>query len=149
MTDFYPFLDPQLVRQNFAEIPIASEFAYDIDTAQFKNRNGKNYLVYKNEALKIKLWKLFMTEMYTWVVFPWTYGHELKSLIGKAYTQGYVNSEAERFVKEAIFNNLGDYVKELENLQVNFDNGVLFISFKAITIYGEFEQSLNMRGGEI
>ena len=91
MTDFYPFIDPQLVKENFIEPPIASEYAYDMDTARFKYKNGRMYLVYKNEALKIKIWKLFMTELYKWVVFHWTYGHELETLIGKAYTQGHVN----------------------------------------------------------
>lgn len=137
MADFYPFIDPQLVKENFIEPPIASEYAYDMDTARFKYKNGRMYLVYKNEALKIKIWKLFMTELYKWVVFPWTYGHELETLIGQAYTQGYVNSEAERFVKEAIERALSDYIIRLEEFKVNFEDGVLYINFKAITIYGQ------------
>lgn len=138
MAELYPFTDPQLFNNN-NEIPIADEYAYDIETAQFKYRDGKMYKVYKNEAIKIKLWKLFMTEKFLWVVFPWAYGHELESLIGKSYTQGYINSEATRFVKEAVFDNLSDYVTDLENIEVKFDDGLLTISFKAITIYGTEE----------
>lgn len=147
MAEFYPFTDPQLVKEVIKEVPLASEYAYDMDTAQFKYKNGKMYLVYKNEALKIKIWKLFMSEMYKWVVFPWSYGHELETLIGQAYTQGYVNSEAERFIKEAIFTNLGDYIKELESVKVNFDEGVLYVSFLAVTIYGKLEiDKFRLRG---
>lgn len=138
MDNIYPFTDPQLMEID-TEIPVAEEYAYDMDTAQFKYKNGKMYKVYENEALKIKLWKLFMSEMYRWVVFPWSYGHELETLIGKSYTQGYINSEAERFVKEAVFNNLGDYIKYLENIKVSFDDGLLTIAFSAISIYSKFE----------
>lgn len=145
MVEFYPFTDPQLLPDNINEIPMAEEYAYDMDTAQFKYRNGKMYKVYENEALKIKLWKLFMTEKFKWVVFPWVYGHELETLIGKSYTQGYINSEATRYVKEAIFDNLGDYITDLDNMQIKFDDGLLTISFKAITIYGEVEVNIPAR----
>lgn len=142
----YPFLDfPDISEQK--EIPVASEYDYDIDKAQFKFINGKMRKVYKNEALKIKIWKLFMTEKYREVVFPWTYGHELLTLIGKSYTQGYINSEAERYIKEAIFKNLGDYVTELENMQIYFSDGTLFADFTAVTIYGRF-QIFGLKVGE-
>lgn len=136
--EFYPFMDSQLVTENNNEIPTASEYDYDMDTGQFKyNDKGKMYLVFENEALKIKLWKLFMTEKYRWVVFPWSYGHELETLIGKAYTQGYINSEAERFIKEAIEKALDRYIRRLENFKVIFEDGKLYVYFKAVTIYGE------------
>ncbi|MET3616723.1 hypothetical protein ABID14_000343 [Peptoniphilus olsenii] len=137
MADFYPFIDPHLVGENLKEPPLACEYAYDMDTANFKYKDGKMYKVYKNDALKIKIWKLFMSERYRWVVFPWSYGHELETLIGQAYTQGYVNSEAERYCKEAIERALEDYIIRLEEFKVNFDEGILYISFKAITIYGQ------------
>lgn len=135
--NLYPFID--YVTPLKKEIPIASEYAYDFETFNFKvDDEGKNYLVYKNDALKIKIWKLFMSERYKEVVFPWDYGHELLSLIGKAYTEGYINSEAERFIKEAIFKNLGTYIKRLDDIKIFFEEGVLYCDFKAVTIYGEF-----------
>lgn len=139
MAEFYPFLDPQLVKEKLNKVPLADEYAYDMDTAQFKLRNGRMYKVYENEALKIKLWKLFMTERYRWVVFPWEYGQELETLIGKAYTQGYINSEAERYIKEAVERALGAYIKRLDNFSISFEEGTLTVFFEAITIYGKID----------
>lgn len=148
MAEVYnPFIDYPLRGQAKAEPPLASEYAYDMDTASFKTKDGKTYLVFGNEALKIKLWKLFMTEIYRWVVFPWDYGHELETLIGKAYTQGYVNSEAERYIKEAIERALSDYILRLDDLAVSFEEGVLYVDFKAVTIYGNLSMDrLKIRG---
>lgn len=135
MANIYPFIDPDLVGSPRTP-PRASEYAYDIDTASFKFRDGKQYLVYDNDALKIKIWKLFMTERYRWLVFDWDYGHELETLVGKAYTQGYINSEAERYCREALGRALNDYIRRLDDFSVKFDDGVLYISFIAVTIYG-------------
>lgn len=135
MNTFYPFTDPQLVK-NIGNIPLAMEYDYDMDTAQFKMDKGKMSMVYENQALKIKIWKLFMSERYRWVVFPWSYGHELETLIGKSYTQGYINSEAERYIKEAVFKALSDYILSLDDISISFDDGVLYVGFNANTIYG-------------
>lgn len=138
--DYYPFLDPQEIDENRRRnTPRAKEYAYDIDTGQFKLKNNKMYFVYENEAIKVWIWKLFMTEKFRWVVFPWAYGHKLETLIGQAYTPGYVNSEAERFIREAIDAALSDYIIRLDDIQIHFEDGVLYVSLKAITIYGELE----------
>lgn len=117
-----------------------AEYAYDFDRANFKrDKEGSTYLVYDKEALKIKIWKLFMTERYRYLVFDWDYGHELLTLIGKSYTPGYINSEAERFIKEAIFKNLGTYVKRLDDINIFFEEGTLYCDFTVVSIYGETE----------
>lgn len=141
MASFYPFTDPQKVRpEDVKEIPIAEEYDYDMSSARFRRDGGGHvYKVYGNPAIKIKLWKLFMSERYRWVVFPWSYGHELETLIGKAYTQGYINSEAERYTREAIDRALGDYIESLSDIKIDFDDGRLTISFVAKTIYGTLE----------
>ena len=114
-----------------AQEPIRlAEYAYDFDKANFKR---------DKEALKIKIWKLFMTERYRYLVFDWDYGHELLTLIGKSYTPGYINSEAERFIKEAIFKNLGTYVKRLDDINIFFEEGTLYCDFTVVSIYGETE----------
>lgn len=141
MAEFYPFIDPQKVRpEDVKSLPIAEEYDYDMSSARFKrDDSGHVYKVFGNDAIKIKLWKLFMSERYRWVVFPWSYGHELDTLIGKAYTQGYINAEAERYTREAVDRALGDYVKNLSDLKIAFKDGLLTISFVAKTIYGTLE----------
>ncbi|HOA81782.1 MAG TPA: DUF2634 domain-containing protein, partial [Defluviitaleaceae bacterium] len=119
--------------------PMAREWAWDFEKMDFKLKDGKMYQVEGKEAVKIWLWKLFMTARYRQVIFDWDYGHELENLIGQGYTQGYLNSEAERYVREAIEYNLKDYVTDVRNVNVSFDEGTLTIEFTAITPYGEVE----------
>lgn len=139
MDSIFPFIDPQEVEIIDNEVPMAKEYAWDIKELEFKFRDGKMYLVEGIEALKIWIWKLFKTTRYREVIFDWDYASELENLIGKGYTQGYLNSEAERYVREAIEYNLKDYVTDVRDVIVTFDEGTLTIEFTAITIYGEVE----------
>ena len=139
MTEIYPFMDPQELEEVQTGPPPCTEFAYDFPTRQFLSKNGKNYLVKDKEALKIKIWKLFMTARLRHAIFPNLYGNDLETLIGKAYTTGYINSEAERFVREAVKLNLSPWVKRIEDLSVNFNEGTLEINFRVVSIWGVFD----------
>ncbi len=139
MDSIFPFIDPQEIEVQPSELPIAKEWAWDFEKMDFKLKDGKMYQVEGKEAVKIWLWKLFMTLRYRYLIFDWDYGHELEGLIGQGYTQGYLNSEAERYVREAIEYNLKDYVTDVRNVNVSFDEGTLTIEFTAITPYGEVE----------
>ena len=139
MDSIFPFIDPQEMEIEETEPPMAREWAWDFEKMDFKIKDGKMYQVEGKEAVKIWLWKLFMTPRYRYLIFDWDYGHELEGLIGQGYTQGYLNSEAERYVREAIEYNLKDYVTDVRNVNVSFDEGTLTIEFTAITPYGEVE----------
>lgn len=138
----YPFMNPKGIQVIKSKIPLATEYAFDFETQQFKKKDGKMYLVEKNEAIKIWLWKLFMTTT-RYNIFPNFYKNDLETLVGKGYTSGFINSEAKRMFTDAINRNLKDYVSEIEKLEVGFDDGTLLISSKIRTIYGS--TSLNNR----
>lgn len=139
MDSIFPFIDPQEIEIENTELPMAREWAWDLEELDFKLNNGKMYLVEGAKAIKIWIWKLFMTARYREVIFDWDYGSELENLIGQGYTQGYLNSEAERYVREALEYNLKDYVTDVRDVKVTFDEGTLTIEFTAITPYGEVE----------
>lgn len=139
MDSIFPFVDPQEVETEEAELSMAVEYDWDFEKLEFKFRDGKMYLVEGVDAVRIWIWKLFMTTRYREVIFNWDYGSDLENLIGQGYTQGYLNSEAERYVREAIEYNLSDYVTGVRDVVVTFDEGTLTIEFTAITIYGEVE----------
>lgn len=137
--NIFPFMDPEEVTEEINEIPIAQEWAWDFDEEEFKTKNGRMYLVEGKEAVKIWLWKLFKTIRFRELIYNWDYGHELDELIGLGFTEGYLNSEAERYVREAIEYNLIDYVTDIEDFEVDFKGSKLSIKFRAITIYGGLE----------
>lgn len=141
--NIFPFVEvPPEIEETIEEeneLPMAREYAWDFEEMDFKYKNGKMYFVEGNEAVEIWLWKLFKTSRFRELIFSWDYGHELEELVGKGYTPGFLNSEAERYVREAIEYNLSDYVIDVENMDVAFTDSTLSISATAITPYGEVE----------
>ena len=142
--NIFPFMDPEEVTEVINETPMALEWAWDFEEEEFRTRNGRMYLVEGKEAVKIWLWKIFKTIRFRELIYNWDYGHELDELIGLGFTEGYLNSEAERYVREAIEYNLIDYVTDIEDFEVDFKGSKLSIKFRAITIYGGLEVRTNV-----
>lgn len=145
MSDFSAFINRTIKdkEEGLKSLPMAEEFAWDYDKQEFKFQNGKFFKVREKEAIKIWLWKLFQTPRFRYRVYNGDYGEELRTLIGRGYTQGLVYSESKRYVEEAIRYNLAGYVTHVKNFEVKFNDGVLTVRFRAITPYGDF----NWEGG--
>jgi hypothetical protein len=139
----FPFIDPPAAEEPAAaELPVAREWAWDVDKCEFKTRNGRIYIVEGKEAVKIWIWKIFQTSRYRHLIYSWDYGHELEPLVGKRYSNAVIQSEAERLVKEAIWPTLEDYVTDIRNLAVSAEKDILCTDFTAVTPYGEVEISV-------
>lgn len=140
MEAIFPFIeiDEEMEPQE-EELRLAREYAWDFERMDFKYKNGKMYFVEGNEAIKIWLWKLFKTNRFRELIYSWDYGHELEDLIGQGFTEGYLNSEAERYVREAIEYNIGEYATDIQNMEVGFKGDKLTVEFKVITPYGEVD----------
>lgn len=139
----FPFIDPQVAAPPVAaELPMAKEWAWDFEKGDFLLKDGKFQIVKGKEAVKIWLWKIFQTPRYRYLIYSWGYGHELEGLVGKMYTPGLMQAEAERLVKEAIWPTLDGYVTDIRNLTIGFTDDVLSIEFTAVTPYGEVEVSV-------
>lgn len=141
MVEIFPFIEAteEETEEIEEELPLAKEYAWNFDKEDFRYKNGKMYFVEGNEAIKVWLWKLLKTERFRDLIFTWDYGSEIHELIGQGYTQGLTNSEAERYVREAIEYNLSDYVTDISDFEVDFNDRLLSISFIATTPYGEVE----------
>lgn len=139
--EIFPFIDVPETEETPEELPLAKEYAWDFDKLDFRYRNGKMFFVEGTEAVKIWLWKLFNTERFREMIFSWDYGSEVHELIGQGYSKALTNSEAERYVREAIDYNLSDYVTGISDFSVNYNDSDrrLLISFTAETPYGEVE----------
>lgn len=141
MVTIFPFIEAteEEVEELEVELPLAKEYAWDFNKQDFRYKNGKMYFAYGNEAIKIWLWKLLKTERFRYLIFSWDYGNEIIELIGQGYTQALINSEAERYVREAIEYNLSDYVTDITDVEITFVDRLLSVSFTAITPYGEVQ----------
>lgn len=141
MSELFPFIEPDFVVEEGEleekEVQLAQEWAWDFDEDEFKLKNGQMYIVEKNEAIKIWIYKILRTERFKYLIYDHDYGHDLKDFIGKTGTQAYIKAEIKRMVEEAILSTLEDYVLELRNFKVDIDSDLVMISFVAMTIYDE------------
>lgn len=138
----FPFMDPPIVLAPVdSGLPMAREWAWDIQERRFKTRGGKMYIVAGGEAVKIWIWKALQTARYRYLIYTWDWGHEFEPLIGKSYSGAMLQAEAERLTREAL-SPLGDYVTDIRDLEVRVEKDILEISFVAVTPYGEVEMSV-------
>lgn len=130
-----PFSTPTTIISE--AIKQAKEWAWDYEKNDFAKKDGRMYLVYQDEAIKLWIWKLFKTDRYKKAIYSWDYGNELKSLIGEGYSPGYVKAEAKRYLQEAIENNLSLYVLQILKLDILFKSSKLIVKLKLKTRYSE------------
>ena len=90
-------------------------------------------IVEGNEAIKIWIYKALQTPRYQYDIYSWDYGSELLSLIGKAYTKGLTQSEASRYIKEALL--INPYILDVNVVSTSFDGDVLSANVRVKTIY--------------
>lgn len=90
-------------------------------------------IVEGNEAIKIWIYKALQTPRYQYKIYTWDYGSELLSLIGKAYTKGLTQSEASRYIKEALL--INPYILDVNVISTSFDGDILSANVRVKTIY--------------
>lgn len=134
-------------------LPTANMDEYDIPTAfEYETQPSLTYKLNTNtdtfngyadgqEAYKQAVYKILHTERYEYLIYSWNYGIELKDLFGMPIP--YVVPELERRITEAIMQD--DRTVSVTDFQ--FDTakfGVVAVTFKANSIFGETEQSLTV-----
>ena len=140
--NIFPFTDPQAIEVTESELAMAEEWAWDFEKLDFKTRDGKMYKVTGKEAVKIWLWKIFQTPRYRYLIYSWDYGHELEDLIGQGTSLPHVESEARRYVEEAVFPTIDGYVESIRNIDIEFEKDKMIINLVVDTPYGEVEISV-------
>ena len=81
-------------------LPIYKEWAYDFEKNEFLTRGGKYYLVDKDEALKIWIYKALRTARYRYQAYSRKYGSELDEVIGLSADREICESEIQRYIEE-------------------------------------------------
>lgn len=136
---FYPFVgnseDYQTEIQT--ELPLFKEFAYDFKTNDFViNHETKDFVIVEGiEALKVWIYMAIMTNRYEHLIYSWDYGTELITLVGQKFTKGLTESEAFRFVKDALM--INPYITDVINKEVSFNDNIVTLKLIVKTVYGE------------
>lgn len=120
------------------KLPRFCEFAFDFSTNQFLLRDGREYLVYDNEALKIWIHKALITEYRKYLVYDHNYGSDLHRLIGSSFGEiEILRLEVEQYIKEALLVN--PYIISIENFSIFEDIEKKVISCTVNTVYGGYQ----------
>ena len=117
MTNLFPVVQPEAVQTGTA-LPLCREVKWDYDRNGPVFRNGEPETVEGAEAVRVWAWLALHTTRFR-----------------QPYTEALKQSEAQRYVREAL--EINPYISAVEDVGVDFDDGRLSISCTVRTIYGE------------
>ncbi|HGM1478113.1 TPA: DUF2634 domain-containing protein [Clostridioides difficile] len=139
MSTIFPFIGvpEDYILPKTEELPIFREVAWDFEKDEPILEKGDFKIIEKKEALKVWIYKCIKTNRYEHEIYSLEYGTELSELIGQKYTKGLTESEASRFIKEALL--INPYILEVNVKTANFNRDILSANVKVSTIYGEVE----------
>ena len=142
MTNLFPIIQPEAETPVQARLPLCREVAWDFARGVPVYAGGRPVEVTGVEAVRVWIWKALKTARFHHDIYTWDYGCEAESLIGKAFTAQVKESEAVRYVREALAPN--PYIRVVLQAQVSFQGTRLEIACRVSTIYGEAEVAVNV-----
>lgn len=112
------------------------EVAWDFRENKPIWRGGEPVYITGAPAVLVWAWNTLQTEKRMYDIYTWNHGLGIRSeLIGKPYTASVQQSEAVRYVKEALMVN--PYITEVSAVEVSFAGSELTVSCRINTVYGE------------
>ena len=133
----FPFITYEEEHKLNEPLPLYREVAWDFVTNDIKLRNGSPLIVEGNEAIKVWCYKALKTERFLYSIYSWEFGTELYELTGKPYSKALIESEAIRYIKEALLVN--EYILDVNVSNVGFDGSKLTATAIVTTVYGEVD----------
>ena len=139
MSGIFPFIngDDGILDNNYTDLPIYKECAWDFINDKAIFEDGSPKIVYKNEAIKVWIYKAIKTNRYQHEIYSWDYGCEIESLIGKGFEIGFIKSETQRYIEEALLVN--PYITKINKIDVEFNKDVLTAYVDLETVYGRLD----------
>ncbi|EGT4537276.1 TPA: DUF2634 domain-containing protein [Clostridioides difficile] len=139
MSTIFPFIGvpEDYILPKTEELPIFREVAWDFEKDEPILEKGDFKIIEKKEALKVWIYKCIKTNRYEHEIYSWGYGTELAELIGQKYSKGLTESEASRYIKEALLVN--PYILDVNVKNTKFTDDLLSVDIIINTIYGEVE----------
>lgn len=139
MSGIFPFIngDDGILDNNYTDLPIYKECAWDFVNDKAIFVDGSPKIVYKNEAIKVWIYKAIKTNRYQHEIYSWDYGCEIESLIGKGFEVGFIKSETQRYIEEALL--INPYITKINKIDVEFSKDILTAYVDLETVYGRLD----------
>ncbi|MNW45601.1 hypothetical protein D3C74_228700 [compost metagenome] len=90
------------------------------------------------ESVKQAVYKILQTERFEHLIYESNYGSEITGLQGRS--QGYVRSEIERRIREALLED--DRISSIENMQITITGDEALAIFTVVSVYGDFKSEV-------
>lgn len=129
---FPTYIENETETEQIEESKIPKEYEIDFKTGQLTGR-----IVKGAEAIKVWIWLVLQTARYRYYIYSWDYGNEFEELIGRGYSEEYINAEAQRMTEDCLLVN--ENIESITDFSVGMENDQLTISFTANTIYGTIQ----------
>lgn len=138
MNSIFPFTAslPDTQEKKTEQLPVFRELAYDFENNRLLRRGGRPYLVEKDEALQIWIYKALLAKRFVWPAYTHAYGSELDEVVGFSNSEEITESEAKRYITEALM--VCPYIQELSDFLFTHEGSRLLVGFSVTTIYGRF-----------
>ena len=139
MSGIFPFIngDDGIPDNNYVDLPVYKECAWYFIKDEAIFVDGSPKIVYKNEAIKVWIYKAIKTNRYQHEIYSWDYGCEIESLIGKGFEIGFIKSETQRYIEEALL--INPYITKINKIDVEFNKDVLTAYVDLETVYGRLD----------
>ena len=132
----FPAIQPAAMQEE-TPLPLCREIAWDFANNVPIFRDGKPVECTGLAAVKVWIWKALHTARYRYGAYTWDYGNELEELIGSDVSDELKQSEAIRYVTEALA--ISPYIERVEQVQVSFEDSTFTMTCKVQTKYGEVD----------
>lgn len=140
METYSDIMDVQIVDDDEVEtLPLCKEAAWDFyeDKTIIDKKTGSFKIVEGKEAVKVWCYHTIKTNRFEHDIYSWDYGTELVELVGQKYSKGLTESEAFRYIKEALL--INPYITKVRDRGSSFYGDTLELHITVETIYGEVE----------
>jgi hypothetical protein len=132
----FPFIDATIEDSTTTTtVTTPREYAYDFNSNEFVLESGKNVVYEGTDALKMWIIKALKTQRYCYGAYTWDYGQEFSDLVGQRLSSDAMQSEAKRYLEEAL--TVNTHITGVKDVSVTIDGSNVTVTFTAETDQGE------------
>lgn len=133
MSGIFPAVQPDMAPVE--PVPLCKEVAWDFDLGRPIYSGGRPMVVTGAEAVKVWCWRALHVVRRRHSIYSWDYGSEVEELVGQPCTREVKESEAVRYVREALAPN--PYITEVRQVDAAFHDTTIALTCTISTVYGE------------
>ena len=132
----FPLINlPEILGKDESRLPLFREAAWNFRDNVPIWRGGEPVYVTGASAVLVWCWNTLHTLRGMHDIYTADFGLGIRELTGKAYTETVRQSEAIRYVKEALL--VCPYVTAVDAVDIGMEGSMLTISCKIQSVYGE------------